>query len=221
MQSFTNSMHTFTDSYTFIALAVALACLFVSVIAVRIYKYETKNGDNRHILTSYFILIAALLIAITTAAQVKTKQDLEKAPAHKALDMHQTIVFKTEKDKTKDESGEIIEAFTYTLGLSARTSDLAVDTTKPVSQEMVRFLQSNERRNITMVTTDRGKTVSRLVTIDNVIIKGDLTNGKPIKIAKVAFRKPVEHYLNLLGTKVQFGNDPDVKGSVVITIESK
>ena len=86
---------------------------------------------------------------------------------------------------------------------------------------MVRFLQSNERRNITMMTSDHGKPVSQLVTIDDLIIKGDITSGNPIKITKVAFRKPVEHYLNLLGTKVQFGNDPEVKGSVVITIESE
>ena len=210
-------MQSFTDSYAFIALAVMLACLFSATVAVRIYKYETKNGDNRPILTNYFILIAALIIAITTAAQVKTKQDLEKAPAHKPLDIHQSIVFKAETDK----EDEIIEDLAYTFGLGPLTSDLTIDTTKPVSQEMVRFLQSNKRRNIAMVTTDHGKTVTQLVTIDDVIIKGDLTSGKPVKITKVAFRKPVEHYLNLLGTKVQFGNDPNVKGSVVITIESK
>ena len=72
-----------------------------------------------------------------------------------------------------------------------------------------------------MMITGHGKTVSRLVTIDNVIVKGDMTSGNPIKITKVAFRKPIEHYLNLFGNKVQFGyNDPDVKGSIVITVES-
>ena len=86
---------------------------------------------------------------------------------------------------------------------------------------MVRFLQSNERRNLTMVTSDHGKTVSKLVTIDNVIIKGDITSGNPIKITKVAFRKPVEHHMRIAGFDIQYGSDPDVKGSVVITIESK
>lgn len=221
MQLFRDAMYSFTDSYAFIAVVVILACNFSAIIAILIYKYEDKNEDTRYKLTSQFMLMATLLIAIVTATQVKIKQDLEKAPAHKALDLHQSIVFKDEKGKTDDESSRFIEAFAYTLGLSAQKSDLAVDTNKAVSQEMVRFLQSNKHRNITMTTKDHGKTVSQLVTIDNVIVKGDMTSGNPIKITKVAFRKPIEHYLNLFGNKVQFGyNDPGVKGSVVITIES-
>ena len=218
MQAFTDSIHAFTDSYAFIVVMAILACLFSAAIAVRIYKYEVKNGDNRHMLTSYFIVVVA--IATVAAAQTKVKQDLAKAPAHKALDVHQSIVFKAEKGKTENESDEFIEDFAYTLGLSPLTSDLAIDTNKPVTQEMVRFLQSNKHRNITMMTKDNGKTVSQLVTIDNVIVKGDMTSGNPIKITKVAFRKPIEHYLNLLGKNVQFGYDPDVKGSIVITVES-
>lgn len=220
MQFFTDAMNTFTDSYAFIVISALMACLVVAFIAVRIYKYETKEGGSGHSLTHIFIVIAAVIIATVAATQTKAKQDLAKAPAHKALDVHQSIVFKAEKGKTEDESDEIIEDFAYTLGLSPLTSDLAIDTNKPVTQEMVRFLQSNKHRNIAMMTKDNGKTVSQLVTIDNVIVKGDMTSGNPIKITKVAFRKPIEHYLNLLGNKVQFGNDPDVKGSVIITIES-
>lgn len=221
MRLYTDAMHKFTDSYAFIVISALMACLVVSFIAVRIYKYETEEGDTSHSLTHAFIAIAAVIIATAAAGQTKIKQDLAKAPAHKALDMRQTIVFKSPKGKSDNESDEIIENFAYAFGLSARPSDLTIDTTKPVSQEMVRFLQSNERRNITMVTSDHGKPVSQLVTIDDLITKGDITSGNLIKITKVAFRKPVEHYLNLLGTKVQFGNDPDVKGSVVITIESE
>lgn len=219
MQLFRDAMYSFTDSYAFIAVVVILACNFSAIIAILIYKYEDEKNDTK--LTSQFILMATLLIAIVTATQVKIKQDLEKAPAHKALDLHQSIVFKAKKGKTDDESNRLIESFAYTLGLSPLSADLVIDTHKPVSQEMVRFLQSNKRQNIIMMITDHGKTVSRLVTIDNVIVKGDMTSGNPIKITKVAFRKPIEHYLNLFGNKVQFGyNDPDVKGSVIITIES-
>lgn len=221
MQLFRNSMRLFTDSYAFIFVSAALACLFVSAVAVRIYKYETKEGNTSHSLTHTFIVIAAIIIAVTAAARAIIIEDLAKAPAHKALDMQQSIVFKSPKDQSDDESDRIIEDFAYALGLSARASDLTIDTTKPISQEMVRFLQSNERRNITMVTSDRGKTVSQLVTIDDLIIKGDITSGNPIKITKVAFRKPVEHHMRIAGFDIQFGNDPDVKGSVVITIESK
>lgn len=219
MQLFRDAMYSFTDSYAFIAVVVILACNFSAIIAILIYKYEDEKNDTK--LTSQFILMAALLIAIVTATQVKIKQDLEKAPAHKALDLHQSIVFKAEKGKTDDESNRLIESFAYTLGLSPLSADLVIDTHKPASQEMVCFLQSNKRQNIIMMITDHGKTVSRLVTIDNVIVKGDMTSGNPIKITKVAFRKPIEHYLNIFGNKVQFGyNDPDVKGSVVITIKS-
>lgn len=221
MQLYTDAIHRFTDSYTFIIISALMACLVVSFIAVRIYKYETKEGDASHSLTHAFIAIAAVIIATAAAGQTKIKQDLAKAPTHKALDMRQTIVFKSPKGKSDNESDEIIENFAYTFGLSARPSDLTIDTTKPVSQEMVRFLQSNERRNLTMVTSDHGKTVSQLVTIDNVIIKGDITSGNPIKITKVAFRKPVEHHMRIAGFDIQYGSDPDVKGSVVITIESK
>lgn len=221
MQLYTDAIHRFTDSYAFIVISALMACLVVSFIAVRIYKYETKEGDTGHSLTHAFIAIAAVIIAVTAAARTIVIEDLAKAPAHKPLDMQQSIVFKSTKDQSDDESDRIIEVFAYSLGLSARTSDLTIDTTKPVSQEMVRFLQSNERRNITMVTSDHGKPVSQLVTIDDVIIKGDITSGNPIKITKVAFRKPIEHRMRIAGFDIQYGNDPDVKGSVVITIESK
>lgn len=216
-----NSILDFIANHPFIVL---FSCLFtmavMAYIGAHIRRYENAY-EIPHVFSNAIILVIIAYGCLLSYGVSQTHVETAKAPAYKALDMRQTIVFKSPKGKSDNESDEIIENFAYTFGLSARPSDLTIDTTKPVSQEMVRFLQSNERRNITMVTSDHGKPASQLVTIDDLIIKGDITSGNPIKITKVAFRKPVEHYLNLLGTKVQFGNDPEVKGSVVITIESE
>lgn len=63
MQLYTDAMHRFTDSYAFIVISALMVCLVVSFIAVRIHKYETKEGDTSPSLTHAFIAIAAVIIA--------------------------------------------------------------------------------------------------------------------------------------------------------------
>ena len=85
MQLYTDAMHRFTDSYAFIIISALMACLVVSFIAVRIYKFETKEGDTSHSLTHAFIAIAAVIIATIAAGQTKIKQDLAN---HRKLCLH-------------------------------------------------------------------------------------------------------------------------------------